>query len=263
MCEYAKTLMDRISLAPMRRLNDPSHNQVLACARILEPCFWSPVHPFCYEVSLELRQGDRVADMRMITAGVRHLQVVGLELLLNGQPMVIRGVKHFAGSSIMELEAWHDADCGAFLIGSGTGLYERTDRWGPMLLHLLAPVEADAKDQVTRLRNHPSVVMWVMAPGTADEYFDDLARGIRQLDRSRPIGRFVDLNEAAPDLSSADVLLFPVGHSAIGTPEPIKPYIVVGSAPVDTSCTPASYGDRISELGDLVGSPPGLVGVML
>src|SRR5262245_18538540 len=62
MCEYAKTLMDRISLAPMHRLTNLAPHQVLACARVLEPCFWDPQHPFCYEVSIELHHSDHIVD---------------------------------------------------------------------------------------------------------------------------------------------------------------------------------------------------------
>lgn len=261
-CEYASTLPSRVPISTYR----PSKSHYLqANVQILEPCFWEPEHPFCYEVQLELHDDQRLLDMQRIIAGIRHLEVDGNELLLNGQPFFVRGVKHFIGTSIAELEAWHKADCGAFLTDASTGLCDRTDRWGPMVLHVLVPQQTgEATSQVMQLRNHPSLLMWVLPPGITGEALDLFVQAIRKLDRSRPIGRLVKWSELARSFTSVDLLLLPIGHPEIGNLGLSKPYIVVGRAPAASpGCAPDTFAERLAELRDSLGSAPGLVGVML
>jgi hypothetical protein len=263
LCEYATTLRARI---PLQSIGIDTENLLRAEARILEPCFWEPQHPFCYEVQLELHGNAGLLDMRRIISGIRHLEMDGDELLLNGQPFFVQGVKHFTGTSITELEAWHAADCNAFLTDASTGLCDRTDRWGPMVLHILVPQHnGEATRQVTQLRNHPSLLMWVLPPGIVGEALDLLVQLIRGLDPSRPIGRLVKWDETAHDsFGTVDVLLLPIGHPGIGNLAPAKPYIVVGPAPAKSpGCAPETFAEQVAAFRDSVGSPPGLVGIML
>jgi hypothetical protein len=270
LCEYSQTLTDRFPLEPTIEQAGKSRSPLLAAADIWEPCFWEPKHPFCYEISLELHLGDRIADMRRVNCGIRHLQVIRNELLLNGQPFFMQGVRHSAGSSIAQLEAWHDAACEAFLTDASNGLCERTDRWGPMVLHYLVPGQVgQAQRQVVQLRNHPSLVMWVLPPGPRDDALYLFSEAIRKLDPSRPIGRmvgmdeFVGVHESTHSLGPVDVLFLPYKHPDILKSQPDKPYVIVGGGPEGAGCTPDSFVQRSAELRDSIGSPPGLVGVML
>jgi hypothetical protein len=174
------------------------------------------------------------------------------------------GAWHAPESSITELEAWHDVDCGAFLTSATTDLCDRTDRWGPMVLHLLPAIMEEASDHVIRLRNHPSLLMWVVPEGTTGEYLQEFIDTVRSRDPSRPIGQFVSIDQSAGAAYSCDVLFLPDGHPDIGTPTPTRPYVVVGRfAGFPHDCTPDNFTERVQEFRQSLGKPPGLVGVIL
>jgi hypothetical protein len=262
-CEYTRTLPDRIPVAPMRRTDQYPDNQARACARVLEPCFWSPEHPFCYELELELRHGDRVVDMRRITMGLRHLAVTRGELLLNGQTLFVEGVKHFAESSIAELESWHEINCAAFLAEASHKICDRTDRWGPMVFHVLMPRQGEALEQVAQLRTHPSLAMWVLPPGLNGEPLRGFVEAIRQRDPTRPIARLMATNEITDVSEPVEVRLLSIDHPAIRRGLEM-PFMVVGRAPAASpGCTPELFREKIDAMRESVGSPRGLVGVML
>lgn len=235
-----------------------------ADAKILEPCFWEPEHPFCYEIQLELRAEDSLLDMRRIICGIRHLTFERTELLLNGQECFLEGVWHSAGSSITELEGWHEQNCRAFLTAASSELCDRTDRWGPMILQILPPVTAEATDQVVRLRNHASLLMWVVPADITRDYLNEFIQAIRGCDRSRPIGQLVAIDQPASAASAADVLFLPASHPEISNPEASKPYIVVGRfAGYTNDCAPGNFMERIEDFRQSVGDHPGLVGVIV
>jgi hypothetical protein len=265
-CEYSTTLSGRSRLEPefVAERASPASN-LKAHATILDPCYWEPQHPFCYEIDLELRDDERVLDRRHILTGLRHLTVESSELLLNGRPYFLQGVRHPPTASIAELEAWHEANCQAFLVQTTPELCERTDRWGPLILHLLPPMESDARDQVVRLRNHPSLLVWVVPDQLTGEYLATFAKTIRSHDPSRPIGQFIPSDRPLPAEASIDVFLLRASHVTLASEQCLKPYIVLGplsgrsSAPVGVQ----NLADAITEFRDRVGLPPGLVGLIL
>src|SRR5262245_44367987 len=57
-CEYSNTLPSRSKLEPDEPLT--ASNRIQAKATILEPCYWEPSHPFCYEIQLELWDDESV-----------------------------------------------------------------------------------------------------------------------------------------------------------------------------------------------------------
>src|SRR5262249_49172790 len=111
-CEYSSTLTSRTSLHAVAP-GPPS--QLRASARILEPCLWEPQHPFCYEMKLELHSDSALLDSRRICFGIRHLAVERGSLRLSGQSLFLRGVRHTGATSAAELDAWHSAECSAWL----------------------------------------------------------------------------------------------------------------------------------------------------
>lgn len=265
LCEYSTTLSGETRLEPEFVAEQASPSSGLkASAEILDPCFWEPQHPFCYEVDLELHDDDRLLDMRRIITGLRHLAVEEGELLLNGQDFFLEGVGHPAAATIAQLEAWHDVGCAAFLVEAPPELCARTDRWGPMILHLLPQAEAEAVDQVTRLRNHPSVLMWVVPAQLAGEQLDTLIKTIRQHDPSRPIGQLAVSDQPLPAESALDLFFLPAGHPAIRSTECGKPIIVLGRMTGhEGRVNVENFGDEIARLREHVGSHPGLAGLIL
>jgi len=265
-CEYATTLSGRVPL-PTSSMNHTLKFQ--AAVQILEPCFWEPQHPFCYEIQLELHKAgkdDRLLDMRRVICGIRHLAVDGLELLLNGQPFFLQGLWHDRANSITELERWHQVGCDGFL-ADANGLCDRTDRWGPFALHVLAPVIEEAKNQVVRLRNHPSLGIWVVPDELTGTYLDSLIKAVSACDRSRPIAQMVSIDLATSRAGPADILLLPASHPEIGSDEIAKPYIAVARSMTDAAAAaahaPDGFSEAVADFRDSLGSPPGLVGVIV
>ena len=60
------------------------------------PGLWSPENPKLYDVTVHFRQ-DRVAEK----VGFRHIQVQGIEILLNGKPIFLRGMSVHEDDAVM------------------------------------------------------------------------------------------------------------------------------------------------------------------
>jgi hypothetical protein len=262
LCEYAETLSVK---SPVRPDTPLARRQPLrARARILEPCFWEPAHPFCYEMHLELHDEERLLDMRRIVSGIRHLAVARRELLLNGQELFLRGVRHRPDATIEELEAWHEVDCTALLVAASEVLCARTDRWGPMVLHILPRTKEEARVQVIKLRNHPSVLIWVVPPRIDGRDLEELLGTIKAHDPSRLIGQLVAVDEPIHSASPVDMFILPAGHWAIGSAKIDEPYAVLGDMTADPDVSQfENFTNQTEELRESLGSPPGLVGVIL
>jgi hypothetical protein len=52
---------------------------------------WSPAHPHLYELRVELAAGGRTLDAVRCPVGLREIRCEGRRLLLNGQPLYLRG----------------------------------------------------------------------------------------------------------------------------------------------------------------------------
>jgi hypothetical protein len=277
-CEYASTLPSRVTLRPLPSAAD---DRLRATARALEPCLWEPEHPFCYDLDLELR--DRLAgrlDSIQITIGIRHLAVDHGKLLLNGHPVFLTGTQYLSLASVHELGAWHELGCNAWLVTASEELCKRTDRWGPIVLHVLAGGRNEMLGEVARLRNHPSLLMWVLPEqlSSADDH-EELFRGIRLRDPSRPIGVFAS-DEGSAGLHHADLAFVRLRDPAAQHVHPRadaeqlawtgvegcsdKPWIVVFSdRPVESSAPGDAFPARVHEWRSRLGSLPNLVGIIL
>jgi hypothetical protein len=267
LCEYAETLSNPSRLRPASSGPIPPHAvKLMANARILEPCFWEPSHPFCYDVQVELHGDDGLLDMRRMVAGIRHLAVVAAELLLNGQEVFLRGVRHQAAATVEELELWHEVECSAMLVSATNELCDKTDRWGPIVLHILPRTKEEAREHVVKFRNHPSVLMWVLPSRVGGRDLDEIVSTIKTHDPSRPIGQLVAVDEMIPTAPARPVDLFflPAGHWGIGSAELTKPYVVLADMEADPDVSQfENFTNQTDELCRSLGSPPGLVGVIL
>ncbi len=56
---------------------------------------WSPRHPHLYPIELELRRGEQILDQVVSRVGFRDLRADGRRLLLDGEPLQVRGVLHW------------------------------------------------------------------------------------------------------------------------------------------------------------------------
>jgi hypothetical protein len=155
-----------------------------------DPRLWSPAHPHLYQLAVTVRPapGRPVSDTTSVRFGFREVAVQGTGILLNGEPVMLRGdAWHYMGSienSRAYATAWFSmvkalgvnylrlhampyppvfydvADELGLLIVAESGIYGSSgnyalpaaDFWDNCASHLTA--------RVLRDRNHPSVIAW-------------------------------------------------------------------------------------------------------
>ncbi len=184
---------------------------------VREPKHWEAEHPNLYVLEVTLKSGRRVLDRVSQRVGFRQTDIRGGELLINGQPVKIRGTCHHDSDPLLgravtpELE-WRDAR----LIKEDNLNAIRTSHYAPL------PALLDAADELgiymedegsfcwcgdsddlsltprilqmesellARDRNHPSVFMWSVA--NESDWGFGLLRAhewIRRSDPTRPTG---------------------------------------------------------------------------
>ena len=60
-------------------------------ATILNVKPWTAETPYLYIVELQLKKGDEVLEAVRKQVGFRHIEIKGGQLLVNGQPILIKG----------------------------------------------------------------------------------------------------------------------------------------------------------------------------
>ena len=203
---------------------------------------WSPAAPNLYDLHVELLQDDTPIDAYTLRIGIRTVQVQGDQLLLNGEPIYMRGFgRHedapLAGRGYTPLTVVKDyelmrwigansfrtshypyaqpaldlADELGFLVISETpavGLFFQPDG----LQERTALWHTQIRELITRDKNHPSVIMWSLAnePNTARpeaaQPFADAYALARNLDDTRPLTHTNYLGARDHALQFADVI---------------------------------------------------------
>jgi hypothetical protein len=194
---------------------------VAASARIESPELWSPSSPTLWDLELEV-PGEATYRARV---GLREVRTEGSRLLLNGQPIRMRGASlhedvfgrgdglrpHDQDRLVEELKAI-DANATRTQHPLDEGLLERLDAAGIMIWQGVGPTDAPgawtsrgdkriqtAKNRVrTTFRQaqlHPSIITWNLANEVAGgghpkgqiPYVDSMAEELKRLDPGRPI----------------------------------------------------------------------------
>ena len=270
-CPYSSTLTARIPLHSRIGKDlageavDTQRPDVLsASARILDPCFWEPEHPFCYELQLQLDQDQTCLATQAVQMGVRHLEVRRSRLRLNGQEFFLTAVRRDMVPGEGDLEAWHHAGCTAWLTHSSHELCDQSDRWGPMILHRLSPDPQACLAEVEQLRNHPSLLMWVLPEQSRESEPRRHIQAIRSLDRSRPIARIVEGNLQKSQDDRVDVLFVLADELCEISPISDRAIVAVLGGPDErSSSTPSRFVSTIQQIRTKLGDPPALAGVVL
>jgi hypothetical protein len=263
-CEYAQTLSSWVPLR-VEPSPPPVPQQLRATALIMDPCFWEPQHPFCYEVELELHDESGLVDERRFRWGICHVSTSRGQIWLNNHRVFLHGVRRAAATTAAELQAWRLAECDAWLAQATPELCELTDRWGPMLLAELPDVDTDpsaAWAQVERLRNHPSIGVWVLPESRDVKALRVASLGIRQRDLSRPIG--VIQSASAMGIAAPDIRLVRTDSDTLPAPTGGRPCVVLwegrgGAVRPDR----AVFRSRITELRDCLSQHQPIEGVIL
>jgi beta-glucuronidase len=200
-----------------------SGNRAEAEMDVPQAALWSPAAPNLYDLDIELLRGEEVVDAYGLKIGIRTIRVEAEQLLLNGQPVYLKGfgrhedfpvvglgylpaliIKDYAlmkwtgansfrtshypySEQMMDL-----ADRLGFLVIDETpavGLFFRED--GLEKRRLLC--QQYVRELVARDKNHPSVIMWSLAnePHStaphARPFFEQLYHEAKQLDPTRPV----------------------------------------------------------------------------
>jgi beta-galactosidase/beta-glucuronidase len=193
---------------------------VRARARIADPDLWEPGHPALKALRLEVA-GESALDARV---GLRELRWTGGTLLLNGQPLRLRGAS-LQEDAPGRGDALRDSDMDAIVarlkvIGANAtrsqhplsdALLDRLDAAGILVWQGVGPVDAPGawtsrtpvqrrrairrvRLNVVEARIHPSIVAWNLANEVAGnghrggqaEYVDAAAQLVHRLDPGRP-----------------------------------------------------------------------------
>lgn len=157
--------------------------------------FWSTSDPYLYKLSISLTAGGRVTDCYDLEVGVRTVEVRGNELLLNGEPVFLKGFGkhedfpiHGRGLNIplivkdYSLLKWVGANSyrtshypyseeammfadreGVLIVDEipAVGLFFDDDEAG--IQERLRLCKQQIRELVDRDKNHPSVIMWSLA----------------------------------------------------------------------------------------------------
>src|SRR5882672_9980219 len=166
-----------------------------AAIRVPEARLWSPDDPFLYSLSVALADGDSIGDAYTLDIGIRTIEVRGDRLLLNGQPIQLKGFGrhedfpvHGRGLDLPVLVRDH-----ALLKWVGANSYRTShypysdeamalaDREGFLIIDEIPAVgllfddgdkavdtrlsicKQQIADLIARDKNHPSVIMWSVA----------------------------------------------------------------------------------------------------
>ncbi|MHC5004024.1 MAG: DUF5703 domain-containing protein, partial [Planctomycetota bacterium] len=170
------------------------------------PRLWDPEHPVLYELRLQVREGDDLLQTVTRRIGIREIEVRGAQLLINGRPVMLRGVNRhvihpFDGRVVSVELARRDAT----LFRDANVNFIRTSHYPPTRAFLeacdelgllveceapicwLGPLVRQNLENVAFNANHPSVVLWSLANESAwsDLWAETLA-AVLDADPSRP-----------------------------------------------------------------------------
>lgn len=188
---------------------------------------WQPDSPVLHTLLLELRDGEALIDQYQYEIGFRRVKVQGTQLLINGQPLALRGFGMHEDFPVLgkascdalrvkdfELLRW----LGANSFRTSHYAYaeealDEADRRGVLVISEVASVNLDFRRvnedtlvqhqslvarQIARDGHHASVIAWSLTnePGYLAEpeylersgpYFEALFAQARQCDDSRPL----------------------------------------------------------------------------
>ena len=183
---------------------------VAVAAKMEQPRRWSPADPYLYRLRAEVVVGDRVVDAVEQRTGFRDFRIAGGRFLLNGAPIVLRGVgKHQEteehATAVTDDELREDfaglkdlgVNCVRLAHYPHAALeYDLADEMGILVWaengHSNTSKITDTGDTITREMvrqnyNHPGIVMWSVGNETAFVRVNRYAAVVRAEDPQRLI----------------------------------------------------------------------------
>jgi beta-glucuronidase len=183
---------------------------------------WSMENPHLYSMQFGLTKEDVEIDQYILKVGIRTIEIEGSQLLLNGEPIFMRGVglhEDFAvlGKGMHPALIVKDMNLLNWLGGNSirTSHYPYSDEFlnycdengilvigetpfvGFVESHYNIDMEVKAKRVITEMinrdKNHPSIIAWSLANEgntfvpSADSFYKALYDHAKEMDNSRPI----------------------------------------------------------------------------
>jgi len=156
---------------------------VAVAAKLEQPRLWSPADPYLYRLRAEVVDGDRVVDAVEQRTGLRDFRIADGRFLLNGAPIVLRGVgKHQEteehATAVTDDELREDfaglKDLGVNCVRlahypHAAIEYDLADELGILVWaenghsnpsKITQTGDAITREMVRQNYNHPSIVMW-------------------------------------------------------------------------------------------------------
>jgi beta-galactosidase len=154
---------------------------------LFDPLLWSPEHPYLYTLVTLLRSGHREVDREETRIGIRKVEFNGQELLLNGEPLFLRGVNRhqeypYIGYALSDQaqyrDAWKIKQAGFDYVRlshypHSPAFMDACDELGIVTIDAIlgwqyfsqdtafvSHVLQTARELIRRDRNHPSVLAW-------------------------------------------------------------------------------------------------------
>ncbi|MBN2584564.1 MAG: hypothetical protein JXL80_15990, partial [Planctomycetes bacterium] len=205
--------------------------------RLRRPALWTPQTPFLYHASVQVNDGHTSCDEMWLRFGMRQVTVEGGHFSLNGKPLWLRG------SNLVNEWLWgekFDRNAKQYIIDEARSMnlncfrthtqppttkwLDIADRYGMMILAefpllynhadfkytpeeyevLHANAMIDAEGWITKLWNHPSVVMWVLSNESRhDNEWESgpYYRHAKALDPTRLCMRTGEVKVGTPDIA--------------------------------------------------------------
>lgn len=202
-------------------------------ARVANPQLWSDESPSLYTALFQVFKEGELLEVQSCRVGFRKVEIRGGHLLLNGKPVLIKGVNRHehdmtTGHVVTEESMRRDLELmKRFNINAArTSHYPNAPRWYELcdeygiLLFAEANIECDGalsylskapewreaflarlERMARNYRNHPSVIVWSLGNESGfGEHHRAMAEWIRAFDPSRPVHYHPAGSDAAVDI---------------------------------------------------------------
>lgn len=175
---------------------------ISGCLKVKGARLWGPKDPYLYHVKVEILENGSVKDCYVQSVGIRTIRVVGDQLLLNGEPIFLRGagkhedapiigkglfpaqmVKDYSLLRWLGANSWRSTHYpyseemmdladreGMLVVGEvpGTAI-----DWGLATPEFMTVHKEFVRRTIEKDRNRPSVIAWVLANEPMDLKHDD------------------------------------------------------------------------------------------
>ena len=261
-------------------------------ARVPGAAAWSPDRPVLYTARVALQRGTEAVDAEAVRFGFRSIRTAGVRLLLNGQPIRLRGVNRHedtplaglcpdpagvrrdlesiqaAGANFVRLAHYphHPLELDlcdelGLLVLDEIPLYwwQGEAEPGGACARKLAAAGAQLERMIRRDRNHPSVIFWSVSNETNEALPEvragtgALLRRARALDPTRLAVHVSDRAWVEADLFSEDDVI------CVNAYPSMKPVLVDGGSTQDLSNSTHAWRTFLAQLHERYPTKPILV----